>query len=299
MERCEEHLSTVQCPPQEDRQWPFSSERGEHGEQPDACRRIKETCREGRLVWGMLVDSLQQSLQAIMSNRCRLSSTGILPAPNTSFAPGSSDAFARCRAVEHISAHVGIIAKLSAQPPAQSGFHVLSGKPAAVLNCRPSARIIMLQSRRYVDHVGKTLKSIGQLFTGPSQEYRQWPFSSERREHGEQPDACRRVMTSRECRYSRFGIFVDSLQQLRAIMSNRCRLSCAQAFSPHRTHPLHPAAAMLTRGAGHTSAHVRIVAKLSTWKAAQSAFHELSGKPAAVLNCRPSALISIDKPKTC
>ena len=35
-------------PSQEDRQWPFSSERGKHGEQPDACRHITETCREGR-----------------------------------------------------------------------------------------------------------------------------------------------------------------------------------------------------------------------------------------------------------
>ena len=47
--------------------------------------------------------------------------------------------------------------------------------------------------KRCVDHIGKTAKSICELFSGPCQEDRQWPFSSERGEHGEQPDACRRM----------------------------------------------------------------------------------------------------------
>ena len=47
------------------------------------------------------------------------------------------------------------------------------------------------------------------------------------------------------------GMFVDSLQQSpQAIVSNRCRVARAQASSPGRTPRLHPAAAMLTRGAG-------------------------------------------------
>ena len=56
----------------------------------------------------MFVDILQQSKPV-----SRGPFAGIQPGPNTASAPDSSDACARCRGVEHTSAHVVLIAEMS------------------------------------------------------------------------------------------------------------------------------------------------------------------------------------------